>query len=375
MDDLRLIGVDEDGHHLLLSDGDGARYRLPLDEPLRAAARHDRPRLGQLQIEMGGTLRPREVQALIRRGLSTEEVAERAGWTVEKVRKFEVPILAERIHVAERARACAVGTRGTGPLSLEERVLERLRERGVERDHIDWDSARDEDGVWHLTMTFAAGGRRRTATWHYEPLGGSVAPTDDEARWLSEEATGGVIPAPHRAPPGEGLDVYDVDADGGLEAVPRVREPHEPIDLMAAMREHSARGRRGRRRSSPSHTPGDDHPRDDALPLEELAIDPSELPPPPPARGDHPVEARLGAVEEAEEPEQESDDRDHEADATASETVSGRPATRGEHHVDRGDDDEGRPTAPRRAAAGRKGRPSVPSWDDIVFGTKGSGPA
>ena len=24
---------------------------------------------------------------------------------------------------------------------------------------------------------------------------------------------------------------------------------------------------------------------------------------------------------------------------------------------------------------GRKGRPSVPSWDDIVFGTKGSGPA
>ena len=29
--------------------------------------------------------------------------------------------------------------------------------------------------------------------------------------------------------------------------------------------------------------------------------------------------------------------------------------------------------APPRSAAARKGRPSVPSWDDIVFGTRGGG--
>ena len=100
MQDLRLIGVHEDGQHLLLADADGSRYRLALDEALRAAARRDRPRLGQLQIEIDGGLRPREVQALIRRGLSAEEVADRAGWTVEKVRRFEGPVLAEREHVA-----------------------------------------------------------------------------------------------------------------------------------------------------------------------------------------------------------------------------------------------------------------------------------
>ena len=70
-----------------------------VDEALRAAARRDRPRLGQLQIEIEGGLRPREVQALIRRGLSAEEVADRAGWTVEKVRRFEGPVLAEREHL------------------------------------------------------------------------------------------------------------------------------------------------------------------------------------------------------------------------------------------------------------------------------------
>jgi len=127
MQDLRLIGVHEDGHHLLLADADGGRYRLTLDEALRAAARRDRPRLGQLQIEIEGGLRPREVQALIRRGLSAEEVADRAGWTVEKVRRFEGPVLAEREHVAQVAQRCAVGSGGSGPVTLAERVADRLR--------------------------------------------------------------------------------------------------------------------------------------------------------------------------------------------------------------------------------------------------------
>ena len=43
MQDLRLIGVHEDGEHLLLSDADGGRFRVRVDEPLRAAVRHDRP--------------------------------------------------------------------------------------------------------------------------------------------------------------------------------------------------------------------------------------------------------------------------------------------------------------------------------------------
>ncbi len=370
MQDLRLIGVHEDGQHLLLADADGGRFRLALDEPLRAAARRDRPRLGQLQIEMDGGMRPREVQALIRRGLSAEEVADRSGWTVEKVRRFEGPILAEREHIARLARSCAVGTRGPAPVSLADRVSERLRDRGVDRDHVEWDSARDEEGIWQLSMTFAAGGRHRTATWHYEPLGGSVTPTNDEARWLSEESTSGLIPTPHQAPTSTDLDVYDVDADGGIErSAPAAHDDvHEPIDLMAAMREHSARGRRSRRRSSPTHTPGDETPRDDALPIEDLAVDPTQVGPPPASRARKPAREHLegpsrsrtlvgGWPEDDQRPRPEAapapqDDPD-DSGARSSEDVAARPS----------------------ASASRRGRPSVPSWDDIVFGTKGSGPA
>ena len=125
MQDLRLIGVHEDGQHLLLADSEGNRFRVPLDEPLRAAVRRDRPRLGQLQIEIDGGMRPRDVQALIRAGASAEEVADRSGWSVEKVRRYEGPILAEREHVAGLARGVRLRGRGGSlgsPPTLSTRV-------------------------------------------------------------------------------------------------------------------------------------------------------------------------------------------------------------------------------------------------------------
>ena len=60
MRDLRLIGVHDDGEHLVVTDDAGEEYRLRIDEPLRAAARRDRPRLGQLQIAIDNDVRPRE---------------------------------------------------------------------------------------------------------------------------------------------------------------------------------------------------------------------------------------------------------------------------------------------------------------------------
>jgi hypothetical protein len=390
MQDLRLIGVHEDGQHLLLADADGGRFRLSLDEALRAAARRDRPRLGQLQIEIEGGLRPRDVQALIRRGLSAEEVADRAGWTVEKVRRFEGPVLAEREHVAQRARQCAVGSRGSGPVTLAERVAERLKGRGVDRDGVTWDSSRDEDGVWSLTMTFPAGGRQRTATWRYEPLGGSVTAADDEARWLSEESAPGVIPTPHPVPSAGDLDVYDIDADGGLGRA-RQREPHEPIDLMAAMREHSTRGRRSRRRTSSPGSTGEERPHAQALPIEDLAPEVDDTPSAPTARGRHPAGTQRpgrgtgdgpGWADETHPP---SRTRDRSAPPPVRADAGDpperapqgapRPAPRGTRPAPAGggigdDADDARPPGPAR-----RGRPSVPSWDDIVFGTRGGGPA
>src|SRR6187455_2170448 len=174
MQDLQLIGVHEDGEHLLLSGVDGARFRMRVDEPLRAAIRRDRPRLGQLQIEIDGGLRPRDVQALIRAGVSAEDVADRAGWSVDKVHRYEGPILAERENVAAlarkarlRARTGVSGGSSKAP-TLSARVTERLKGRGVGVSDATWDSWRAEDGPWTVVLTFAAGGRQRQASWSFD---------------------------------------------------------------------------------------------------------------------------------------------------------------------------------------------------------------
>ena len=44
MQDLKLVGVHEDGEHLVLSAPDGQKYLLLVDDPLRAAIRLDRAR-------------------------------------------------------------------------------------------------------------------------------------------------------------------------------------------------------------------------------------------------------------------------------------------------------------------------------------------
>ncbi len=242
MQDLRLVGVQEDGQHLLLAAPDGTHYRVALDEPLRAAVRHDRPRLGQLQIEMEGGMRPREVQSLIRAGATAEEVADRSGWSVEKVRRYEGPILAERVHVADQARLVRVRSRG-GPSgstvpTLQVRVVQRMRERGVDADASSWDAWRGvEDAHWTVTLTFAAGGRQRQASWSYDPVLRTVEAGDDEARWLSADEPAAVGPVPTATAAGHqrlrrrgrGRGGGDPTGGRGRTAVPRrgAARPHD----------------------------------------------------------------------------------------------------------------------------------------------------
>lgn len=405
MRELRLIGVQEDGQHLLLSDADGERFRVQLDEPLRAAARRDRPRLGQLQIEIDGGMRPREVQALIRGGLSAEEVAERSGWPVEKVRRYEGPILAEREYVAGLARAVRLRGRAAGGASaptLLARVSQRLSGRGVDPASAEWDSARGTEGDWTVILTFPAGGRERQARWSFDVQARTVAAADDEARWLSEEDAVGTtspLPAPHLvSAPVRSTTVYDVEAEGGVgsarRAAPRAAGSaggpgEEPLDLMSAMRERAShRGRPRRRKSPATQTPGDEAPREDALPLEHLGYDPETMPPPPAARGPHPLDDVhdeddhhdvLPAAPAVEEPATESrQPRDESGpdlpepvteDATelATESATEPPGARsagagpGEAEPER--------SAPRPAAK-KAARRSVPSWDDVMFGAK-----
>lgn len=187
MPELRVVAVSNDGTRLVLKAADSTEYTLPIDERLRAAVRNDRARLGQIEVE--SHLRPRDIQARIRAGASAEEVAQLAGMAVERVRRFEGPVLAERAFMAERARKTPVRRQGetTGP-QLGEAVNERLMLRGAEKDSDQWDSWRRDDGTWEVLLLYRVAGEPHSASWTYDPPRRLVQALDDAARELIGEA-------------------------------------------------------------------------------------------------------------------------------------------------------------------------------------------
>lgn len=188
MPELRVVAVSNDGTRLVLKAADSTEYTLPIDERLRAAVRNDRARLGQIEVE--SHLRPRDIQARIRAGASAEEVAQLAGIPVERVRRFEGPVLAERAFMAERARKTPVRRQGetTGP-QLGDAVAERLLLRGAEKDTAQWDSWRRDDGTWEVLLIYRVAGEPHSASWTYDPPRRLVQACDDEARGLIGETT------------------------------------------------------------------------------------------------------------------------------------------------------------------------------------------
>jgi hypothetical protein len=70
---------------------------------------------------------------------------------------------------------------------LGELVAERLEQRGVPRDGMEWDAWRRNDGAWEVRLEYLADERERSAQWVYDPVRRIVTPDDDDARWLLEE--------------------------------------------------------------------------------------------------------------------------------------------------------------------------------------------
>ncbi|MDC0772045.1 septation protein SepH [Streptomyces sp. HD] len=340
MPELRVVAVSNDGTRLVLKAADATEYTLPIDERLRAAVRGDRPRLGQIEIEVESHLRPRDIQARIRAGATAEEVAQLAGIPVDRVRRFEGPVLAERAFMAERARKTPVrrpGENAAGP-QLGEAVQERLLLRGADKDSVQWDSWRRDDGTWEVLLVYLVAGEPHSASWTYDPPRRLVQAVDDEARSLIGESDDLAAPEP------------------SFPFVPRIaRLPRE---------RSMDRALETARPSLPAPAPE---------PVEETAEErdslTSLLEAVPSFRGDLVVPERPSEPE-AEEPPAEPAAEEPPAPAASAGSAYAdvlMPRSVGSHRdrligaTDRQAEADG--VRPGRRAA-------VPSWDEIVFGTR-----
>jgi hypothetical protein len=343
MEQLKVIGTEDD--KLVLATESGERFSLDVDDVLRVELRKARKeRDTDAQTPRPS---PREIQSHIRSGLSAREVAELLGARVEDVVRFEGPVLAEREHVVGQALAVPVllggDFEGDGQTTFGSAVRAKLAEAGAVGER--WTSWKEPTG-WIVKLEFTSNDIGHDARWGFDPRRSTLSPLNSDAIQLSRQGSlpEGLIPrlraletapakddsrfdsgafGPRRLPDAD-LESPDLPAPAApavqQAAIKRASEPAvttsaETADLLEALRR-----RRGQREPLPG--------------AEEVAASP---------RSTAPV-----ALFDALEPGYEETPGDDEPPAS-----------------------DYQPPSPAVAEAGRrKGRTSMPSWDEIVFGAR-----
>ncbi len=364
MQELRLVAVSEDGSYAVLTaPGSGGRFALPIDDRLRIVARGQFSRLAQYEIEVESPLRPKEIQDRIRAGETAEEIADAAGVPIERVRRFEGPVLAERAYRAQEAQRATLRQSGdSGPgRPLLEVVSERLRGLGVDAEDAEWDSRKRTDGDWLVELAFSSGSRPYLAEWLYDPRRRHVSPADDTAARLClpdadlsemgghQPVTATVTPIASRL--GSGDHDARRQAGGGQAPAsrPQPSAPQRPVPQHPSTQRSSAQGSsaQGSSAQGPSTPP----------PATRQAA--------PPPRSPQPRHGQPLASPAAGSQQQLS------AQQRAAQAASQQAGAREEQEA--GDQGQTAPTRrerpARKAAGGRSRRASVPSWDEIMLGT------
>lgn len=190
---LRVVGTDAD--HLLLLDTEGGGHRVAIDavlhETIRQAARVGTSRLT-----------PREIQDRLRSGASVEQVAEAAGVSAERIRRWEGPVLAERGRAVESGMRTRYARPPDGALSgpLGRLVTAHLDALGLIGE---WDAYRGVDGAWVVVVRHERG----KAEWRLQD--GALSALDPHAEGLG-----------FREPPRAVDNVRDVRPEVRTEARP-----------------------------------------------------------------------------------------------------------------------------------------------------------
>jgi hypothetical protein len=328
MKDIKFLGTD--GDFLMLETAEGVRYRLLVDDAVRRASR------GEAQQQLDApTLSPREIQEEIRVGRSIADIIAASGAPEQYVRKFAQPVLDELNHAVLNAltvRLEIAGDRFNEPTAREfgDIIKSRLAASGagIER----WSALKAPDHGFFIYCEFELNGETKKATWSYDPKRLALSPENEVAISLSSQDRL-AAQAPRLRPVatestsvteslGETVDLvrYTPTSSAPLNIAPSAPEEpalSETADLLDALRK-----KRNERESVEQLDP---HPSTEGLRIVELV--PEEIYP-------------------SDEPEPAFLETEVVPDPTPA-PVNNDPST-----------------SPKR------GRASIPSWDQIVFGTK-----
>ncbi|MGA1311225.1 MAG: septation protein SepH, partial [Candidatus Nanopelagicales bacterium] len=102
---------------------------------------------------------------------------------LERIKRFEPPVLQERYWISKRARETEI-RRAHGSAEFDEIVQTRILHGGGDIESTKWDAWRREDGRWNIACSFIGRKGETEAHWAFDPDVATIAPLDDVARWL-----------------------------------------------------------------------------------------------------------------------------------------------------------------------------------------------
>ena len=338
-----LTVTDVDGATLVAKDEEGNEFRIPVDETSLRRLRHTRAN------DEGPRVSPKDIQAHLRAGLSNEEIAALTGASLDLIARFETPVLAEREFIISSALSVPTQTTvetETGNLSTAFGTVITQRLHSLNATAERWATWKEETGSWIVKLEFTANSIEHDARWSFEPRKRTLTPVNSDASTLSQkgELNTGLIPK-LRAVATDNADtviVQPLTEEATRLAIVTATEPSNTQEAPAAeTREHSPtadllealRKRRNERESTPAW-----------------------------------LKDEVSAVTE-------SNDVVNDDVVISGNTVEFDATINFTEPFDMNVSDEAPTVAPAESKndskqIGKNGRPAMPSWDDIVFGTR-----
>ncbi len=348
MSDLRLIGY-EDGF-VLFEAIDGTKYRAMADEALR-----DAQRKATNSIDTSSYVSPRDIQERIRTGETIAQISETSGSPEEYVAKFAKPVIDELEHMLESAKAVRLtipGDRFNDESQIEFGTLiqSRLDQAGATQQT--WAVNRSGATTWDITVSYQIADNTGLAHWVFDPRKVVLSPENEAAAGLStvEGASGPISKVRVIADtPAAFRKVEDSPSKSNLVTQQaKVEQPEATIESLDDLRKK-------REAAKATETKDDEVTEAVEAVAPETVDEPADEP-----SFDEPLN------EPVDEPLEESIESDSTAVYEVDEVViENDPPTKPINVSEASPEVE-----PSESPAAKKSRAAMPSWDQIVFGTK-----
>ncbi len=352
MIELELLGPSADGQSVVFTDEGGNRFQVVIDDKLRTIVRRNTGTQDPSPVPAQTKLRPSDIQSLLRQGREAREIADTYGLRVESVLRYESPVSAEKAWAVLQAQRAPVGIDPSTP-RLEELVINRLATRGVDQTSLQWNAQKHPGKEWEVSVTFIQSAVERVATWQLSADGKQLEAMDQEAHWLTESAN------PSQSVRALFADMPPLDGRAGSAS------DSEETDLLI----DQLNAQRGKRQPVMDVFDGDD-----SDVLADAVDSTSSLPYFSARMASVPAHVSSGAEQATDDPipfpvsaqpTPQADGEDSGGSTQNAATAEADDEELTEPLFETADVPEPKPKKKKRGQ-----RTSVPSWDEIVFGTR-----